>query len=386
LHLRDCGIRREDIGTIYPDSPKMDLSLPIQIASAATLLRRELYPTTDLVLLDEAHHAVADGHASILEHYLRTSVVGFTATPIRMDGRGLGDIFDHLILAAKPSELINRQLLAKPRSFSAPEEFLPDLRNIRRAMGDYVPQALEDRVNREELVGNVIEHYQQRVRGRTALVFATSILHSQNLARRFRAANIPAQHLDSMMSTIERDALVTQLRSGAVRVVTNVGILQEGFDLPRTYAVIMARPTLSLALFLQQTGRALRRYGNRQPLILDHAKNCVRFGMPEADRDFHLQPTVEREPGEAPAKVCPFCHAIIAAGCHVCPECQAQVQDSPGSPAENQRLLTEIATQEKRMMEERLRAFLATKGNDPEWLAWGEKVVEIWTGYNSAEL
>jgi superfamily II DNA or RNA helicase len=384
-HLRDCGISADHIGTIYPDSPDMDLSRPVQIASAATLIRRELRPQTGLVLLDEAHHAVADGHLSILDAYPRVPVVGFTATPVRMDGRGLGDVFDHLIVAAKPSDLINRQLLAKPRTFSAPEEFLPDLRNIRRAMGDYVPSGLEDRMNREELVGSVVQHYLEKVEGRTALVFATSIAHSLHLARRFRAAGVAAQHLDSMMPAGERDALVAQLRSGALRVVTNVGILQEGFDLPRTYAVILARPTLSLALFLQQTGRALRRYGNRRPLILDHARNCTRFGMPEADREFHLTPTEVQDAGTAPAQVCPFCGAVIPAGCQVCPECDHAVRQPTLMPDENTRLLTEIEGREKEIIEDRIREFIATRGGGPEWVEWGEKVIEIYTGYNSAQ-
>jgi len=382
-HLHQLGVAEADIGAIYPEpDAAVDLTRPIQIASAATLMRRDLHPVADTIILDEAHHAVADGHRGILEAYLHERVVGFTATPIRMDGRGLGDIFDTLIIAAKPSALIQRNLLANPRCFSAPEEFLPNLVGIRRALGDFTPAGLDERINRETLVGNIVNEYQKRAGDHTALVFAATLEHSRHIVARFNAAGVPAEHLDGEAPMADRDAIVDRLRKGVTRVVSNMGILHEGFDLPRTYAVVLARPTLSLCLYLQQTGRALRRYGNRRPLILDHARNVIRFGLPEADREFSLTETITvDERGSALVRRCEQCGALYAASCKACPECGFVAVEPAPIPEETDVDLTELTLQERQAFEQQLDAFLQRRGDhDPAWRA---RVIELWTAYRS---
>ena len=386
LHLTGVGVSSDNIGVIQPDPiTEVDLARPIQLASMATLLRRGLRPRADMVILDEAHHAVADGHAGVLRHYRRKKTVGLTATPIRLDGRGLGDVFDNLVVAAVPSELIKEKRMAKPRPFSAPEEFLPNLDRLRRAMGDYVPSGLQERVDQPALVGDIVRHYLERVEGKTALVFAATLRHSRSIVERFVTAGVPAEHLEGTTAVHERDAVINRLRTGQTLVVSNVGILHEGFDLPRTYAVILARPTLSLALYLQQTGRGLRRYGNRRPLILDHAGNYNQFGYPEADRQWALTETMIQPTGIAPTRACDRCQAIIPRGSKVCPECGVELGRPRPTPEEDrQRNLQELTARERAIYKRRIDEFLAEEGKDQvEWAGFREQIIEIWTAERS---
>jgi superfamily II DNA or RNA helicase len=386
LHLTGVGVSEHRIGVIQPNPVATeDMSRPIQVASMATLMRRRLNPPADLVILDEAHHAVADGHFRVLDHYRRAGLVGLTATPIRMDGRGLGDVFDDLVVAALPSELIHEKRMAKPRPFSAPEEFLPNLERVRRAMGDYVRRDLERRVDRPALIGDVVRHYLERAEGKTAIVFASTLNHSQHLVERFQAAGIPAEHLDGRTSTNTRDEIIGRLRTGETLVVSNVGILHEGFDLPRTYAVILARPTLSLALYLQQTGRGLRRYGNQRPLILDHAGNYNLFGYPEADRQWTLSETVIQPTGASPTRACPQCNAIIPRSARTCPACGAELSEArPAIEEDRHRRLQELTEREREIYKQRIDTFLAEEGHNlEEWSEWREQLLEIWTAERS---
>jgi len=381
-HLLGVGAAEQHIGEIYPNSDRsLDLSKPIQIISAMTGLRRNLFPKADLVIMDEAHHIVAEGHARIISNYPKKDIVGFTATPIRMDGKGLGDVFDVLLTAAYPSDLIKDKKLAKPKSFSVPDEFLPDLTRIRRAMGDYVLPQLSERVNRKKLVGSIVGEYLKRAKDKTAICFATGLEHSKHIVNQFIAAGVPAEHLEGSMDAKERDGIVNRLREGETKVVSNVGILHEGFNLPKTYAVILARPTLSLALYLQQVGRALRRYGNINPLILDHARNVLRFGLPEADREFDLHNTVVVNVKQSTVKKCPECFVIISLGCKTCPECGYEFKAEPLIPEESKKSLEELTKTEKEKLKQRLEDYLEKKGEkDPVWIA---RVIEAWTAARS---
>jgi superfamily II DNA or RNA helicase len=394
LHMGGMGVRDTWVGGIYPDPhPGEDESRPIQIASMATLLKRGVRPQADVVLLDEAHHASAEGHSRVLGDYEGALMAGLTATPVRMDGRGLGDIFDEMVVAALPSQLINVGRLAKPRPHAAREEFQPNLRGLRRAMGDYVPSSLEDRMMQHGLIGNIIDHYHDFAAGKTAIVFASGINHSRSITARFRAAGVPAEHLDGNMNRDERDAIVERLRAGRTLVVSNVSILHEGFDLPRTYAVILARPTKSLALYLQQTGRALRTYGEESPIVLDHARNFTEHGYPEADRVFRLRGTIEERGGAAPVRACPNCGAVVPLNTAECPDCGLQLVHPRGEIFEDeQRRLQEIREHEREEFKRRIDAFIEEKrGDRREWAKWGEwllaerdKIKEVFTAESSS--
>ena len=385
-HLRQLGVPKNRIGSIYPEPDSSeDASRPIQVASVQTLLVRGERPPADLVILDEAHHGVADAQGGLLDDYRGSHLLGLTATPVRLDRRGLGDIFDRMVVGALPSELIGRKFLARPNTFTALEEFTPNMRNVHRALGDYVPREVHERVNQDPLIGNIVEHYQDRCKGRTAIVFAANTVHSASIVERFRSAGIQAEHLEGSMSIPVRDAIVGRLRSGATRVVSNVGILHEGFDLPRTYAVILARPTLSLALYIQQAGRALRRFRNMRPLILDHAGNYTRFGLSDADREWSLHNTIPDPSGGgiAPARACPRCQFVMPLGCVNCPNCGLEMQDpTPVLDEDEDRQLEEATRANLVEVQRRMLQFAEETGRDGEaWTARMRQAIKVYTGF-----
>src|SRR5690606_42037014 len=132
------------------------------------------------------------------------------------------------------------------------------------------------------------------------------------LVARFLEAGIPPEHLDGSTPTAERDAILRRLETGETRIVSNCAVLTEGWDQPAVKCAILARPTQSTGLYLQQAGRILRPWQDVSALILDHAGNALAHGLPQDDRDFTLDPTRKKKGGsETPTKECPECYAVI---------------------------------------------------------------------------
>ncbi|MCC7540350.1 MAG: hypothetical protein IT379_29305 [Deltaproteobacteria bacterium] len=250
--------------------------------------------------------------------------VGLTATPYRADGKGLGGSYDELIVVASTRELIADGYLVEPRVLTVSASSLPDLSRVRVRGGDYDEKALGDAVNQRALVGNIVEHWLQHADRARTVVFAVSIAHSRHVVERFREAGVPAEHLDGDTPTGDRDAILARLARGETRVVGSVGTLCEGWDMPAVKCAILARPTKSTGLYLQQAGRILRPWEDVRALILDHAGCAVEHGLPQDDREFTLD-GVEKggDPKRKPvrSKTCPSCFAVLPLGTAVCPVC-----------------------------------------------------------------
>jgi len=308
----------------------------VQVASLHTLKGRAL-PPADLVVVDEADLARAKTYGDILQHYKDAFVLGMTASPWRGDGRGLGrpdGIFDASTLVATPRQLIDQGYLVPFRSFS----FVPlNLDHIKtnRDTGDYNEKQLADAAISTaglRVIGDVLAKYQEHGGGRRAVMFAASVKHSKILCETFRGAGIPAEHVDATMPRDDRAALFTRVRSGECRVVSTVGILCRGVDIPPIEVAILARPTKSLSLFLQQVGRAMRpspATGKTHALILDHAGCIIRdgkivHGLPDDERDYSLGADTKSPTVGAPSITqCRKCFAIFPSGAQTCPQCGA---------------------------------------------------------------
>lgn len=256
-------------GIVSPRA-KPDYGKRVQIVSVATLARRlaEL-PAPKLAIWDECHHVAAKSWAKIREALADSRHLGLTATPERLDGKGLAEWFNELVTGPSTRELIDGGWLSDFRYF-APSE--PDLTGARLQAGDYYKKDLAKAMGTPVLIGDAIAEYQKNAAGKRALVFCASVEASQELVRRFNESGVPALHVDGKTPTVERDEAVQRLASGEIKVLSNVEVFTEGFDLPAIDAVILLRPTKSLALFLQMIGRALRRAeGKDGALIFDHA-------------------------------------------------------------------------------------------------------------------
>lgn len=335
--LIDQASRRLDLyaidhGVIMPGTKRAKPRAQVQVASVQTLARREEVPPAALVIVDEAHRAKAASYRRILEAYDgKTRVLGLTATPWRLDGSGLGDLFAEMVLVCQPRYLIERTpaVLVAPRVFAP---VTPDLGGVKVDKGDYEQAAIQKLMATVASVDEIIRNWRRYADGRLTVAFASGVAHSLMIRDAFRAAGVAAEHIDGGTSTLERDRILADLAAGRVQVVCNADVLCEGWDCPQVSCAVLARPTQSLSLYLQQVGRVLRAApGKADAIVLDHAGNWQRFGMPTDDRDWDLAGRKKREKSSAPVKTCPECFACVPAGCAVCPECQvAFVAESTG--------------------------------------------------------
>ncbi|KAA6184104.1 DEAD/DEAH box helicase [Thiohalocapsa marina] len=282
-------------GRIAAGEPETDAL--VQVASVQTLVRRleRMSWAPDLIVVDEAHHAVSTtGHGRVLAAFPSARVLGVTATPQRLDGRGLGvnagGFFDAMILGPSVAELIELCYLSRPTTF-APRIAL-DLSGIRTVGGDYAK---------------------------------VSVAHAEHVAETFRRAGYQAASIDGTLDPESRAARIADLGAGKLNVLTSCEIISEGTDIPIVGAAILLRPTQSLALYLQQGGRALRPFpGKERTIILDHVGNSARHGLLETPRDWALDAPkrtrqTEGEPA-APVRQCDQCGAVHSPAPE-CPEC-----------------------------------------------------------------
>jgi len=302
------GISAEKIGIHCSNHPDRNDDAPHQIATVQTLQRRKI-PPADILVVDEAHHVMAESYQKILQACPSAMVLGFTATPIRNDKKGLGDLFDVLICSAKPSELIQQGYLVKSTVLSHSRK--PDLSGVHTRLGEYVQSELEQAVSHRELIGDLVEFYKKHGQNQRAICFAVTIEHSKKIVHQFVQAGISAEHVDAKTPQAERDAIFARLREGKTRMVSNVFVASEGWDLPSCKVLICARPTQSLAVWIQMAGRVLRvddtssvPAKEQKAIILDHTANCERFGMPDYDWPWTLEGSQFAGTGDAPTKHC----------------------------------------------------------------------------------
>lgn len=310
-----------------------DPAAPIQVASIQTLTRRAHRPPADLVVVDEAHHTTADnGYGAVIAAYPFATVVGLTATPYRLDGRGLGAVFDAIIPVASVAELIRLGALVRVRTFALPS---PDLTGVRTVAGEYAQPALAVRMDTQRVGTALVETYQRHAAGRSAIAFAVNVMHAQHIAAQFASAGIAADYVHGGTPADARTDILARLASGSLSLVANCGVLTEGFDCPRVSCVILARPTKSRSLWRQMVGRGLRPDdGKADCQIHDHAGCRLLHGDITDDEDVTLTAGVRRVVATGPGvRQCLACYAIMPAGAVVCAECGTVFPATPARAA-----------------------------------------------------
>lgn len=303
----------------------------VQIASVQTLVRRlgEFrpggYTAPRLVVEDEAHHVAAGTWATLRSAFQGAYHVGLTATPQRLDGKGLDKFYSTLVQGPSVAWLIENGFLSRYRLF-APGGIRTE--GVHTLAGDFNKAELAKVADRPSITGDAIAHYRKLCPSARAVVFCTGIEHSKHVVAGFNAAGIPAAHVDGETDPDERDRAIAQFTEGRIRVLSNVELFGEGFDVPAIEAAILLRPTQSLGLYLQQVGRALRpAEGKAHAYILDHAGNVQRHGLPDEDRAWTLEGRpAGQSRGESagpPVRVCPKCFAAQRPGPPACRYCGA---------------------------------------------------------------
>lgn len=302
----------------YPDYPNDR----VHVGSVFTCARREL-KNYDVVIIDEAHHCIgASTFGKVIARVNPKWRLGVTATPCRLSGEPLGEMFDDLILGPTTRELINQNHLSDYRIF-APGNV--SLAGVHTRGGDFVTAEIESAMDKPAITGSAINEYKKHADGKRALVFCTTIKHAENVRDQFIAAGYRAENLDGTMDSKTRSAVVSKFTTGETQVLTSVNVVSEGFDLPAIEVAILLRPTQSTSLYLQQVGRALRIFpGKTQAIILDHAGNTARHGLPCSERVWSLTSKikpVKASESSPSVKICEKCFAAQESGKPQCIFC-----------------------------------------------------------------
>lgn len=289
------AVTNEPVGIIkagYPTNYGRD----IQVASVQSLTRRlDKCPQFDLIVVDESHHCTTGTtYMRILDRFPNARILGVTATPIRLDGKGFRGIFDELICGVTVSQLIEMGSLS-PYKYIATERSM-SVEGVGKRQGDYKTEEVAKANPVTGLAGDVVKSYRDYLQGKQAVVFCINVEHSIAIAAHFRAAGIIAHHLDGNTPSDERSSVMNQFRDRQIQVLTNCALFDEGLDIPSLDGVILARPTQSLSRFLQMVGRALRPFeGKEHAVIVDLADNYQRLGMPDEERIWTLDGLEKRD-------------------------------------------------------------------------------------------
>lgn len=305
----------------------------VQLVSGPTLSRRlDKAPMANVVFVDEVHFGAAQLE-TIIRHYQARGawVIGLSATPWKMSGKGLGDWFDHMEQGPSIAKLIADKRLSEYRLF-APSA--PDLSGVKTTAGDYAKGQLNDVMENDRvLIGNAVSHYKKHAAGRLNVSFCTSLKHAEIVADAFKEQGIPAAMVSGEMDADERSHRIKAFARRELHVLTSVDLLTFGFDLASAAqmdvtieAMSDMRPTKSLSLQLQKWGRVLRRK-DEPALIFDHAGNSDpdrAHGLPDDEREWTLDGRQKRSKDGAeptqPIRQCPQCY-MVHRPTPECPSC-----------------------------------------------------------------
>ena len=297
-----------------------DYSAAVQVVAVQTAVRRASLPRPDLVIIDECHLAVADTYLKVIAQAGHPLLLGLTGTPQRLDGRGLGEVFDRLVLTCSTAELIAEQLLAPVRVYAPPGA---DLTGLRTRAGEYDQGQAGELLSRPAVVGDALSHWKKLCRGRRGVAFCTTVAHAQAVAEQWRQAGYRALAVHGGSDDAERREAIAGLRAGRLDLVACAQLWIAGVDVPQIDAVIWLRPTQSLTAWLQGNGRGLRiAEGKRDLMVLDHVGNTLRLGHPLDVHQWSLEGRVKSQRDAAPSvKVCPRCFATSPSAAHLCRDC-----------------------------------------------------------------
>lgn len=316
--LANIGVAHGLIAAGVQESKAFD----IHVVSKDTLIRRldKIKVPPKFVIVDEAHLALAR-YLQFFEFFCDTKFLGVTATPERLDGRGLSEMYERLVLGPTIHELISLGFLTDVVYFCPP---IQGIENLHRRGTEYDPDELERLLETRKVYGKTIDHYKRHAWGKPALVFCRSIKAADETAQKFNAAGFLFENIDGTMSYKRRKALIGALRTGEIHGLTSCELITYGLDVPRVECIIMLRPTLSRTLFLQMIGRGLRPFeGKQRCVVLDHVGNLQVHGHPLApyEWNFHGREKPKRKrDSEDVLRLCPeidfmYCDKRTCIGC-----------------------------------------------------------------------
>lgn len=229
----------------------IDAAATVHVASVQTLVKRldQWRDRFALVILDEAHHAVSGSFQAVVDAMPSAKILGVTATPCRLDGKGLGDVFDVLVEGPTIRDLIDQGNLVQPKVYAPPTSI--DLSNVHRRGGDFVASELAEAMDKPVITGDAVAHYRRLCAGMPGIAFCASVAHAEHVAAEFRRSGISAACVHGGMDDGERDRLILG-HGRTVQVLTSCDLISEGTDTVAAQAALLLRPTESESMYLQQ--------------------------------------------------------------------------------------------------------------------------------------
>ena len=274
---------------------KRDLTQAIQVASIQTIT----HPANqcliddlkfDFIIIDEAHHAVANSYQKLWEYCPDAKKLGVTATPWRMNNSGFAQIFDAYIPSMSIKDFIQKGWLATYQYYSIPtsSELVKSIESIREfdIEGDYKNSALVEVCDTSKIRAQLYDSYEKNVLGKKGIIYSISREHSEHICLQYRSRGVAIENIDSKTPAKVREKVIQAFRNGEIDIIVNVDIFSEGFDCPDIEFIQLARPTKSLVKYIQQVGRGLRKNGDKKCIILDNVGMYSQFGLPDEERDW----------------------------------------------------------------------------------------------------
>lgn len=271
-----------------------------------------------LIITDENHHALAKTYKKVYNFFPDSLRLGFTATPIRLNGVGLKDVNDTLVIGKSVNWLIKNHFLA-PFKYFAPE--IINTNNLKVSKGEF---KVSDVAFNRTIYSDVLKTFQKIAGNKKAICYCPNVDFSKKIALKFVGSNIKAVHLDAKTDKKEREKIIKDFRCGNIQILCNVDLIGEGFDVPDCEVVLLLRPTKSLSLFIQQSMRSMRYKEGKTAYIIDCVGNVERFGLPNLEREWTLEgESKEKEKTKKInlPKTCPNCFAVIDKKYTICPFC-----------------------------------------------------------------
>ena len=332
----------------YVNASQKDWGGDAVFAMVQTLSRHnnlEQMPRVDLIVVDEAHHTVADTYQRIINAAKKANegvqVVGFTATPNRGDKKGLRDVFTNCSHQIEIATLIREGFLVPPKTFVVDVGVQDELRDVRKTASDFDMADVEKIMNRRAINKRVVDEWLDKAGDRKTIVFCSTIRHAEDVCEEFVKQGVIAHVVTGNTPSDEREEILHDLAHGETQVVVNVAVLTEGFDAPPVSCVVLTRPCSYKSTMVQMIGRGLRTVDQEEfpgvvktdCIVMDFGTSVLTHGS--LDDSVDLDGAGEATSGEAPEKVCPECDSIVPLGVRECPFCGHMFEGADSDPLDN---------------------------------------------------
>lgn len=344
-------------------SLNVDMSL-CDVSMVQTVSRRlGKLPDYDLIITDEAHHSTAKTYTKIYEHYPNVIRLGFTATPIRLNKGGLGEVYEDLLTSVTTQWLIDNHYLAPYKYYSVK---LADTSGLHTVAGEFKQDEVAELMQNKEVYGDTVKQWKRLAEGKKTIVYCATVEASKMTSERFLSEGYSSIAIDGNTPKNEREKAMERFRNGEITILCNCELFGEGLDVPDCECVVLLRPTQSLTLFIQQSMRSMRYMPNKTAIIIDHVGNCYRHGLPDDEREWSLEPKQKQE-NFVKIRECKNCFAVYPPTKPKCPYCGAEATH-------------EIRKEDKKTVEvdlvelKRQEDIKNTKPNEADLKTWDEVV------------